>query len=1279
MSSEKERFIRSLQNSELVSVEKLQALEQELAPASNWKEAAEEFVASVPDTLDAVDLAMTTTLKGYEIVEEIGRGSMSIVYRIRNLERDIDEALKYLPASKIVQKSRLPDGGEIEDNQGLARRFEQEVENSNRLKSLFQKGQSKDASNIGMPFPVLFSNWETIHGGKCYTMELLRGADLNDLVIESSPLSLDQALQCIRTVANTLGKIHNGGYVHRDVKPSNIFISENEPRFRLLDFGLMKWKDSAPDNEEQELQSRHLTGQRGIETIGTLAYSSKEQISNPSLIDASNDVYSLGCVFYFLVTGKHAFPDARSVATARHAHGSERPILTAENTHSNFHLISEVNLLLQRMIAVDQNYRFKDGNEVAAAIDTLLGESGFLSIESELRDLPRDELAEYLAYLRDSQLAKAKMPLVRPDPNQVLRTKEVFVPIAIRRLASEESSGQESGSEKSKPTKEFDIKIKTLGESISNFRTTVLVGPPGGGKTTLLKRTALSLAEGNSKDIDGWFSRADETDDMGSPVHANSAPFSLIPIFIQLRTFATFLQERSSKSAEQPSIIDFLEHMYGHKRDHSKANDINQRFFDRLIGSGGCCFFLDGLDEVSDSVRTTIAKSVVDLINKYRNASVPLERLKINDLYENPNRDREKWLTTNQALSKRLSATDRSSNGDGTETAGRPHSDAKHFLRENIFVISSRPKGFESVARNFSNLQYSLNEVVPLEFSSAIKLVANVLSFVETDFEERQRDVDGLSNAINGSRELMVLAGNPMFCTSLVLVYKFRQATLPDRRVDVFDEIVKLLLGYWKASERDSRLDDLIEERAKILGFVAYQMQISSENRTEISAELLLDYLQSWYCENKLLEKDDARKAAKDFLNYAHERSGLLVEMEPGSYAFTHEGFREYFAAFFLVDTGIIFNSEKLPGFIDNADWEQVLLLAAAHPRPPSFLKEQLIGHCLTLVESKSIETKTTKPKQRRLRRLSMLGKITADMGGSLSVMAKESVKKRLKNEISVKNNSAEIRIEMAILHDALSWNEISAVDFFPIGTQVFLSRFPVTNRQFSRFLNHLKEDAKAKEDSQTEKDPSNLYWNSAICRDPMGQYADISKEASQWYLENKKNLLPKYWSDSKFGTAVPNLPVVGVSWYEANAYCNWLQANWKDLEESELFKDVAQVRVRLPRPTEWSNAITKRFSSNGTTDEMDLNIGGRFNRTTPVWMFGAKENEVNFSDLVGNVWQWQSSFSDHSELAMSICGGSYSTEIFDTFDIEDFWGNREPSYRESNIGFRILVETDTV
>src|SRR5262245_22071215 len=219
----------------------------------------------------------------YHLVELLGRGGMGEVWRGQH------RLLKRGAAIKLVRPELLGASTEVEAR-SMLRRFEREAQATAALSSphtirVFDFGVTADRTFY-------------------YVMELLAGRDLETLVREFGPIPADRALFLDRQVCHSLADAHARGLVHRDVTPSNIYVCRMGLEYdfvKVLDFGLVKF--NAPAASENTLMTGAHT------TTGTPAFMAPEIILEGE-VDERADVYAVGCVAYYLLTGQLVFTAA---------------------------------------------------------------------------------------------------------------------------------------------------------------------------------------------------------------------------------------------------------------------------------------------------------------------------------------------------------------------------------------------------------------------------------------------------------------------------------------------------------------------------------------------------------------------------------------------------------------------------------------------------------------------------------------------------------------------------------------------------------------------------------------------------------------------------------------------------------------------------------------------------------------------------------------------------------------------------------------------------------
>lgn len=202
--------------------------------------------------------------ESYDMIRELGRGGMAIVYLVRDRTTGEERAVKVIHTKFLG------------DEEALAR-FDREVRLLARLKH---------------PNIVATHSVRWIDGiGLGLVMDHVRGRTLKEILKDGLPLSFDQAGRTLNDISSALGYAHERGIVHRDVKPENIFIDEVSGRAVLADFGIAR-----------SVQGETQLTMAGV-AIGTPTYMAPEQIDG-SAIDARSDLYSLGLVGWEMLTGR---------------------------------------------------------------------------------------------------------------------------------------------------------------------------------------------------------------------------------------------------------------------------------------------------------------------------------------------------------------------------------------------------------------------------------------------------------------------------------------------------------------------------------------------------------------------------------------------------------------------------------------------------------------------------------------------------------------------------------------------------------------------------------------------------------------------------------------------------------------------------------------------------------------------------------------------------------------------------------------------------------------
>ena len=261
----------------------------------------------------------------FELVQYVGGGGMGRVFRANDMRLARTVALKILPPDQAADRETLL-------------RFQNEAQSAARL----------NHDNIVRVYYV--GEDQELH---YIVFEFIEGVNVRELVQTKGQLTLAEAISYTLQVADALSHACNRNVVHRDIKPSNLLITP-EGQVKLIDMGLARLREAdSPDLTES-----------GV-TLGTFDYISPEQARDPRCVDVRSDVYSLGCTFFFMLTGQPPFPGGTVLQKLLHHQGDQPPDVRRLRPD----LPDGVTRVLRKMLAKDPRRRYRDP---AALIDDLL-------------------------------------------------------------------------------------------------------------------------------------------------------------------------------------------------------------------------------------------------------------------------------------------------------------------------------------------------------------------------------------------------------------------------------------------------------------------------------------------------------------------------------------------------------------------------------------------------------------------------------------------------------------------------------------------------------------------------------------------------------------------------------------------------------------------------------------------------------------------------------------------------------------------------------------------
>jgi formylglycine-generating enzyme required for sulfatase activity/energy-coupling factor transporter ATP-binding protein EcfA2 len=525
---------------------------------------------------------------------------------------------------------------------------------------------------------------------------------------------------------------------------------------------------------------------------------------------------------------------------------------------------------------------------------------------------------------------------------------------------------------------------------------------------------------------------------------------------------------------------------------------------------------------------------------------------------------------------------------------------------------------------------------------------------------EAEKERYDLLAALDANPGVARLASNPLLLTILALI-KRQGVALPNRRVELYELYLKTLISAWsKARALDHRqvgpeMDYL--EILSTLGPLALWLRQENPAAGVVPEAALLDWLTKYYMgEDWGLPRGPAAEKGRGFLKSVRTYSNLVLERGQGRYGFIHLTFEEMLAAYGLYQMGQLKLQDSLAVIqehLTDPAWRETILLAVgvwglANKQP------KVAGEVVRAMLKMDCGRAAGDACQNVL----LAGACLEDVGDTgVGRLAAGEVTQAL---LAAWRNRA---LPPAVQRDAgfslgrLGWAPDDLDAFVPIPARPFLygdnkrrltidqpfavARYPVTNRQYRRFV-----DAGGYQQRQ--------WWSADGWAWRTGTYdTRAPQEYKNWLAKRlvEKRNLPFYWNDPKWNN--PLAPVVGVTWFEAEAYCSWLSVELKR-------------PIRLPAEEEWERVARgtdgREYPWGDVFDHTRLNCAefwgeddnldwekwlGSDSRklasTTVVGQFNALDVSQEICDLSGNVWEWTDSWYEKQQVNRVVRGGSWN------------------------------------
>ena len=343
---------------------------------SHWESSDDRVDGSFPKLPDP-----GATIGEYEIVRPLGQGGMGNVFLARHTKLGREVAVKLLASHRLADPR-------------MRNRFEAEM---------------RAVGKLSHPNIVTAHDARDVDGTAVLVTEFIDGLDLRQLLKRTGRLSISDACDISRMIAVALQYTSSQGFVHRDVKPSNIMLSSNG-EVKLLDLGLARLQFN--DNDRSDMTA---TGQ----AMGTADYVAPEQITDSRTVDVRADIYSLGCTLFKLLSGRVPFADAKYTTTFAKmtAHVSEAAPSVSQLRED---VPSELTQLVDSMLAKEPSARPQSAGAVAERLAKFCANSDLNMLAetaATMEPSPEPSTSNSAANRRRKPNPNPKKPwLIRPVP-----------------------------------------------------------------------------------------------------------------------------------------------------------------------------------------------------------------------------------------------------------------------------------------------------------------------------------------------------------------------------------------------------------------------------------------------------------------------------------------------------------------------------------------------------------------------------------------------------------------------------------------------------------------------------------------------------------------------------------------------------------------------------------------------------------------------------------------------------------------------------------------------
>jgi formylglycine-generating enzyme required for sulfatase activity len=1101
-----------------------------------------------------VTLTSGTRLGSYEVLAPLGAGGMGEVYRARDTRLKRDVAIKVLPAVVAADRDYLA-------------RFQREAES---------------VAALNHPNIVTIHSVEDVEGVHLITMELVDGQSL-DRSLPPEGFALTELFPIVIPLADALQAAHEAGIVHRDLKPANVMVTK-QGRVKVLDFGLAKNvpRPSTDADATQAMTAAPVT-EVGM-VLGTWPYMAPEQLMGKP-VDARTDLFALGVMLYELSTGTRPFTGGSSPEIMASILMNEPTPVTERRAD----LPEEFGRIVRRCLAKEPERRYQTARDVRNDLEDLERElewgrrPGGEARAAAVKPSAQDGAA--LSAYRESRIREWSQPRYKLDREFVALTLLVD-------QGEETASGRWSAQPKT---------YRDLGELLNQVEDPALVvlGAPGCGKSTLLRRLELELAQKGLADP-------------GQPV----------TFFIQLNQY-----KGESRSEAAPAPIKWLSERWASR--HPEMPPLAD-----LLKTGRMILLLDALNEMPTPNTAALQEAVLgwkDFLDRIVNDH-PGTRVVFSC----------RALDYSASLSTPALRV--------PQVVVEPLTDAQVAQ----FLEKQSP---EHGGKIWSELKGTRE----LELLRSPYFLSLLTHQVEATGEVPRGRAGLFTGFVRQALRREVERGNPLFSPNGLLTERdIRRITqwswktgwdLPERGV-LLPKLSALAFAMQSEGggggqvrvEYDEALELLSHEQDEAILKAGLALSVLDEDPGRDEVLYVHQLVQEYFAGRQLAQSPDPERVrapwkAQDIT----PRLGTIIETLPPG--------------------------ERLPP-LATTGWEETAILGAAMTEAPdAYVRDLMVtnlvvaGRAASQVEVRERLTAATLDDLRHAlvrrstdREADLRSRIDAGLAlgilGDPRFEVREGACGRYLVPPMVAFPGGSYPMGEDEVFEYLGHRIEAHMPRHEVEVEEFgIGRYPVTNAEWRCFMEaggyeeeRWWDTAGAKRwwngEGTAEGTHVNVkYWHAQFRQDPekLEQAWKAGQMPEESYERWKKRLgmdegeleahlrelypggklrAPGFWHDGRYDN--PSQPVVGVSWYEARAYCNWLSAATGE-------------GYRLPSEAEWEAAARgktgRRYAWGDRFEALKGNTAAtKVGRTTPIGVFAEGETPEGVSDLTGNVEEWTGS-----------------------------------------------------